>query len=493
MATVVSTSERHERDLKVLLVQPPKQESVNKEYIATQIPISLCLLAAVLESLNADVKIIDFYVDEYSVPDLKAQLESFKPDIVGVGSLTASINFVEEIARTVKLFDPAVLTVLGGAHVSALPEQTIIENPSFDIAVVGEGEETLKEIYLARKNGAVLDSIRGICYRNNGDVVLNPRRVLIQNLDDVPFAARHLLDMSKYRKAHVSRGFSRKTLNIMEISTSRGCPNKCIFCAGHVNYGFSLRFRSFENIRTEILQLKQTYHVNHITFNDDTFTLNKKLVKRIAPFLKEEQITWDCNARVNTVNLELLQLMQQCGCKKISFGVESGSPRMLKLMKKGIALDQVRDAFRNARTAGFKYVEGTFMLGSHPDETLEDIEMTRKLMFEIMPDFISLSIISPFPGTETYDLMIANGQLAEHPDWKMFTMSIQNALPFERLNNLTAGQLITLQHKIIKAYYANPAYLLKKIAGIRTMDDLMYFARLGVQFVSEFILKKKQE
>jgi radical SAM superfamily enzyme YgiQ (UPF0313 family) len=279
----------------------------------------------------------------------------------------------------------------------------------------------------------------------------------------------------------------------MELITSRGCPNKCIFCAGHVNYGFNMRFRSYENIREEIKYLKKTYNINHITFDDDTLTLKKSLVVEIAELLKEENITWDCNARVNTVDFALLKRMQQCGCKKVSFGVESGSPRMLKLMKKNITLEQVREAFQNARKAGFKYVEGTFMLGSHPDETLEDIEMTRKLMWEIMPDFVSLSIISPFPGTETFDLMVANGQLAKRPDWKMFTMSIQNELPFERLNNLTAQQLITLQHKIIKAYYSNPAYLLKKIASIRTMDDLMYFARLGVQFFSEFILKKRKD
>lgn len=163
---------------------------------------------------------------------------------------------------------------------------------------------------------------------------------------------------------------------------------------------------------------------------------------------------------------------------------------MLKLLKKGITVAQVKNAFQLAKKAGIKYLEGTFMMGGHPDETLEDVEMTRKLMFELMPDFISMSIIIPFPGTETCDLMVQRGLVSEKPDWTNYTFNVHKKLPFERLTHLTAQQLISLQAQIIKSYYMNPAYLFKKILGIRSLSDVAYFARLGKQFFSLFIVKK---
>ncbi len=150
-----------DRNLRVLLIQPPRQESVNKDYIATQIPISLCYLAAAPESLDAEVQIVDYFVEEYSPPQLHEILARFKPDIVGLGSLTASINYVEEQAQIVKSYDENILTVLGGVHFSALPEQTILEALSVDVGVIGEGEETIKELYSAWKDGNPLHSIKG--------------------------------------------------------------------------------------------------------------------------------------------------------------------------------------------------------------------------------------------------------------------------------------------------------------------------------------------
>jgi len=489
-STVLQRRESFSRNLRVLLLQPPRPEAVDKEYLATQIPINLCYLAAVLEKAQAEVRIIDYFVDDYTAELLTNELRDFRPDIVGIGSFTSSIKYVEPIARTVKLFNPRIVTLLGGVHLSALPQQTMPDVPSIDLGVVGEGEETLKEIYLAIKNGLPLCDIDGICYREDGRTVLTPRRALIENLDDIPFPARHLVPLEKYKRAHVSRGFSRKYLNIMELFTSRGCPNKCIFCAGHVNYGFKLRYRSFENIRAEILLLREQYGIDHITFDDDTLTINRDLVVQVSSLLKEYNITFDCNARVNTVDYELLKHMKNCGCKKVSFGVESGSPRMLKLLKKGITVEQVKHAFRMAKKAGIKYIEGTFMMGGHPDETLEDVEMTRKLMFELMPDFISMSIIIPFPGTETCNLMVQRGLLSEKPDWANYTFNVHKKLPFERLTYLTASQLIALQAHIIKSYYMNPVYLLRKVLGIRSLRDLAYFVKLGRQFFSLFMLKK---
>jgi len=473
----------------ILLILPPMSRTVDKDYVSTQMPVNLAYIASSLEKAGANVKIIDFTVESFSEQKLISLLQQFNPAIVGFTSMTSSIYMVTDLAKIVKTYNKDILTLLGGVHISAMPQQTLEENPYIDVGVIGEGEETAIEIYNLKKTGKSIEGIKGTAYREEKKIIVTPRRELIKDLNSIPFPARHLLDLEKYQKSHVSRGFSRKHLRIMEIITSRGCPNSCIFCAGHINYGCSLRFRSYKNITDEVDYLIDKYNINHISIEDDTFTINKTLLKNLCDYFRRKKLTWNCNARVNTIDLEILKLMKQSGCKKISFGVESGSPRILKLIKKNISLDQVRNAFKSAKKEGIRYIEGTFMLGSHPDEKLEDIEMTKKLIFELMPDFISLSLICPFPGTEVYNIMKKNNLLDKDLDWSKFTF-INNKPPFMKLNHLTAEQLIKIQKNTLKKYYSSPKYILGQVTKIRTLGELLYFINLGFSFVFDFLFKK---
>ncbi len=476
--------------LNVLLVQPPIHKSIDRTYASTQIPINLGYIAASLEQDGAIVKVVDFCVNDFIESEFISLLKEFNPAIVGFTGMTSSMNFIRDIAKLVKQYDSNLLTVLGGVHISAIPKRTMEEVPHVDLGVIGEGEETIKEICRLKLAGKPLEGIKGTVVRSGGKIEINPLRELIKNVDDIPFPARHLFDVKKYNKSHVSRGFSRKYLNIMELITTRGCPNQCIFCAGHISYGYMLRARSYENVKAEIEGLIKNYGTNHISIQDDTFTLNKELVSSLCAYFKEKKLSWDCNARVNTVNPELLKMMKESGCKKISFGVESGSPRILKLIKKGITLEQVRAAFAASKKAGIRYTEGTFILGSHPSETEEEVKMTVDLIFELMPDFASLTIICPFPGTEVYRLMDERNLLDEELDWSKFTF-INNTPPFRRLDNLTAEQLVETQRKFLKTYYSSPKYLLGQMVKVRSLGEVKYFMSLGKQLVKEFFFKTK--
>ncbi len=476
--------------INVLLVQPPIHKSIDRSYASTQIPINLGYIAASLEQEGANVKIVDFCVNDFIESEFIALLREFNPAFVGFTGMTSSMNFVRDIAKLVKQYDSGLLTVLGGVHISAIPKRTMEEIPHVDVGVMSEGEETIKEIYRLKAAGKPLEGIKGTIIRTGEKLEINPMRELIKNVDTIPFPARHLFDVKKYNKSHVSRGFSRKYLNIMELITTRGCPNQCIFCAGHINYGYMLRARSYENVKAEIEELIKNYGTNHISIQDDTFTLNKELVKRLCAYLKEKKLSWDCNARVNTVDFELLKLMKASGCKKISFGVESGSPRILKLIKKGITLEQVRAAFAASKKAGIRYTEGTFILGSHPSETEEEVRQTVDLIFELMPDFASLTIICPFPGTEVYRLMDEQKLLDENLDWSKFTF-INNTPPFRRLEHLTAEQLVETQKKFLKTYYSSPRYILSQIIKMRSIGEVRYFINLGKHLVKEFFFKTK--
>ncbi len=476
--------------INVLLVQPPIHRSIDKSYVSTQLPINLGYIAASLEQEGAGVRVVDFCVDEFVESDFISLLKELNPAMVGFTGMTSSMNFVRDIAKLVKQHDSNLLTVLGGVHVSAIPRRTMDEIPHMDMGVIGEGEETIKEIYRAKAAGRPLEGIKGTIVRNGAQLEMNPLRELIKNVDEIPFPARHLFDVKKYNKSHVSKGFSRKYKRIMELITTRGCPNQCIFCAGHISYGYKLRARSYENITAEIDQLIRDYGTNHISIEDDTFTLNKELVRRLCAYFREKRLSWNCNARVNTVDFELLKLMKGSGCRKISFGVESGSPRILKLIKKGITLEQVRAAFAASKKAGIRYTEGTFILGSHPSETEEDVKQTISLIFELMPDFAALSIICPFPGTEVYRLMDEQKLLDENLDWSKFTF-INNTPPFRRLEHLTAEQLVATQRKFLKKYYSSPKYLLSQLVKVRSPSEVMYFLNLGKQLVKEFFFKTK--
>jgi anaerobic magnesium-protoporphyrin IX monomethyl ester cyclase len=475
--------------VKVLLVQPPPVEDVVKEYISAQIPINLGYIAASLEQVGAEVRIRDYAVQPFDKFSFLEEIHHFKPTIIGFTSMTNAISSADKLSKYVKDFNKDIVTVLGGCHASALPIETLEEIESIDIVVIGEGDETIKEVYHKIGGGKSLEDVMGIAYRDDGRIKVNQKRELIKNLDDIPLPAWHLFNMKLYEKSHVSRGFSRKHIKMMELMTSRGCPFSCIFCAGHINYGRKVRFRTFENIKREIELCMKEYGVSHISVEDDTLSLNKGLLVQLCEYFKEMKLTWNCNARVDSVDYELLKLMSESGCQKISFGVESGSPRILKLIKKGISLEQVKSAFEWAKKVGIKYVDGTFILGSHPDETLEEIEMTKKLIFELKPDFVSVSIMCPFPGTEVYDVMKKSELLPDKPDWSSFVFLGKNT-PYNRLNHLTSSELMKLQNDIISGYYSSFNYIKNRVIRVRSIGELMYFVKLGTIFFKKFVLAK---
>jgi radical SAM superfamily enzyme YgiQ (UPF0313 family) len=474
--------------MNVLLIQPPHPRSIDKKYLSTQIPINLAYIAASLEEEGANVKIIDFCIEKFIKEKFLLYLKKFNPKIIGFTSMTPSILFVKDIAKVIKEYDKNILIILGGMHISALPKRTLKEIPNIDIGVCGEGDITIKEIYHAKSSNKPYKNIDGIVYRSNRKIEITPKRELIKNLDKIPFPARHLFYMDKYKKSHVSRGFSRKHMKMMEIFTSRGCPNKCIYCS-NANFNHYVRFRSYENIVSEIDSLIKNYQINHISIEDDTFTINKPLLKKLCKYFKEKNITWNCNARVDTVDFKLIKIMKDAGCKKISFGVESGSQRILELNKKNTKINQIKNAFKWAKKAKIRFVEGTFILGSHTDETIEEIKNTKDLMFELMPDIIMLSVMCPFPGTEINRMMIKQKLIDNKVKWDKYTL-ITKEPPFKRLNNITSKELLKLQKNIIKEYYSSPKYILNQILKIRSIGELSYLTELGFYFMKDFIIKK---
>lgn len=469
--------------MRILLVQPNSTEEVNKEYLSLQFPINLGYIAAVLRKAGHNIKMVDFNV--MNREQLPVIISKFKPETIGLTAFTPTIYNAKKIISEIKQINPKIITILGGVHASALPVETMKEIKDLDYLVFGEGETTIIELISSLINKKGFIKVDGIVFRKAEKIIRNKPRKLIENLDSLPPPARDLIPFHLYAKHHVTRGFSRKEKKIMEIMTSRGCPNRCIFCAGHINYGFRVRFRSYENIAKEISEYIERYGINHISIEDDTFTLNRELVKRLCLFFKNNNLTWNCNTRVNAVDYDLLRTMAGSGCKKITFGIESGNAEILRKIKKAITIEQAIKVVREAKKAKIRYVECDFMIAPHIDETLETVNDTVKLIYKLMPDFLSLSIMCPFPGTEIYDLMVKHKLLDKNPDWSQFTV-FGNLKRYKRLNYLSSEEMYWLQHKILKGYYSSPRYIVSQLIQIRSLSEIKYFERLAISFFKEF-------
>ncbi|MCD6570640.1 MAG: cobalamin-dependent protein [Deltaproteobacteria bacterium] len=363
-------------------------------------PLGVCYVASAFEATGADVKIIDYIVSRYTPDKLKDEIDTFKPDIVGATSVTMNFPIAASIIKTAKQHNPSILTMMGGPHVSFDPVNTLLKYPEIDVLVIGEGENTLKELVPHIKNKSEWANIKGIAFREGEKVIITRPRELIQNLDSLPLPARHLLPLSRYQIL----GFP------ISMITSRGCPYQCIFCVGRRMVGNRVRYRGARFVVDEIEHIL-SYGFSRINIADDLFTSNKTKVREICEEILRRGLTfsWSAFARVNTVDEEVLTLMRDAGCDTVSFGIESGNPEMLKRIKKGITLDHARRAVKLCKEVGM-LAHASFMVGL-PGESPETLKDTHEFAQSLDIPY-GYHFLAPFPGTtvreeiERYDLEI---------------------------------------------------------------------------------------
>ncbi len=473
--------------MKVVLIRPadPRGEA---SLLSHTTPINLGYLAAYLIKHGYEVEIWDFESEKISDKTFLSRLKKANPKVVGFTCFTPTIINGHKLAGLLKKSFPSIVTIAGGHHPSAWPKKTLEDFPNFDIVVFGEGEETLLELCKRIEKGKGYSGVLGAAYHIKEGIKVEGRRPLIKDLDSLPFPARELFNLEARRKGHISRGVTNRMKNT-EIYTSRGCPVGCIFCANQVTMASFTRFRSPEKVLEEVKECMEKYDFEHFAIADDTFTLNQKRAAEICRGLQKLGVrSWHCEGtRVSAVSLKLLKLMAKTGCKKIVFGVESGSPRILHLIGKKITVPQVKKAFKWARQAGIKFVEGNYIIGSHPSETKEDIDMTIDLIKKTNPDLISASVIVPYPGTRVYELMKeANYIFSE--DWEKFVMFGQK--PLWRTENFGPEELLEIQRKILKSFYLRPGYILHIMKKIKSVEEAKYWGEVGMDFIKWLAQKR---
>lgn len=441
--------------MRLLLINPPRSSIDDIENAIDTIapPIGLAYLAAVLERAGYDVKIIDAPAISMNFKSLRYELSRLKPDVVGITATTPYIFDAIETAKIAKMEIPDCVTILGGPHPTLMPVETL-SNPYVDIVCIGEGEKTIVELANALEMYGMdkLSDIKGIAYKHDGKPIINEPRPLIEDLDSLPFPARHLLPMNMYK------AFGKR-IPIGSILTSRGCPFKCIFCASSKIWGKKFRARSPRNVVDEIEEFISKYRSKYIEFIDDIFTLSKKRTIEICKEIKSRglDIFWGCSSRVDTVTKEILAIMKSAGCFIIYFGVESGVQRILDKLAKGIKLEQIKKAFRWAKEVGIQTL-ASVMIGA-PGESLEDIQRTLKFVKKLDPDFVQFSILTPYPGTEIYEELKKQGYELDN-DWRNYS----GTRPTIKGKDMDPDEIIKIFKKAYVQFYMNPRKLISYLA-----------------------------
>ncbi|MDY6825396.1 MAG: radical SAM protein [Thermodesulfobacteriota bacterium] len=353
-------------------------------------PLGLAYLAAALEKAGVTVKILDYVVYPYSRDILKAAIDKFAPDMIGVTSVTMTFENAATIVRDIKETGE-ILTVMGGPHVSMCPADTMAVLPETDIIVIGEGEDTIVRLAEEAAGGRRWDRVPGIVYREAEVVVETPYKAYSVDVNALPMPARHLLPLGRY-----------KALNMpVSITTSRGCPFKCIFCVGRKMVGAKVRYRDPVKVVDE-LEVLRGMNFGQVNIADDLFTSNHRHCMGVCDEILRRNLAlkWSSFARVDLVTPDILKKMKEAGCVAVSFGVETADPGILKTIKKGITLDQVLAAIGACMEAGIA-PHVSFILGL-PGETPKTLEETQAFgeQLRAMGASYGFHLLAPFPGTE---------------------------------------------------------------------------------------------
>tara|TARA_Y100000310_G_scaffold343159_1_gene449510 strand:- start:25091 stop:26542 length:1452 start_codon:yes stop_codon:yes gene_type:complete len=404
-----------------------------------------------------------------------------KADIVGLNTTSPMLKHAVQLAEEIKKRNSNVVTMIGGAHASALPIETLTQCKPIDIIARGEAEETLLSIVKALENKTDFKDIRGITYRDkSGEIIHNEDVILMEDLDQLPFPDREFINQDLFIKRNLKTG--KKTAWMV---SSRGCPFTCSFCASHIVWTRKWRPRSPENLLKEMKELKAKYKVDHINFADDTLTIDKQRMFDFCRMLKAANlnITWGGNSQTSTVNKELLQAMAEAGCVELWFGVESGSQQILKNIKKNIILQHAKDAFKWCHEVGIK-TTAYMMIGSE-GESYETIKESEALLDEIKSDVIAWMMNTPFPGGDEYRKAIEKGHIQEDTDWSKVEYHYTSLVPTE---HLTCDEIVKEHSRLVKKYENQkdynfhfkymPEYLLYRLKTAKLSDYPILFNKL---------------
>lgn len=448
---------------KIILLNPPLCENVMKaKYKALAPPLGLLYIAAVLLKNGFDVQFIDGD-KEQSTDVIFKKITVYHPDMIGITTSTMAFENAISIAEKAKKLLPDAFLFMGGQHATFYAEKILKNYKFIDAVCRGEGENTVLQLM----EGMTFSSINGLTYRKDSAIVSNPDRKLIDNLDELPFPARHLASCYKYSTdfcfIDLRKYLYSKMSNYVSIITSRGCPGGCYFCSGTQYNGRKIRFRSPENVIAEIdMLLAQGYE--NFFIPDDNFTAWPERVKKICTYLKERRkfrnISWFCFGRVDAASEELYREMRAAGCFFILFGIEHISPKIRDYFHKNTTNEQIVNAIHLAKKCGIN-VYASVIVGS-PVEDETDFRQCVEFFKKSEANIIEAHRLMIFPGSELWqDTMRKNPELIDR-FWK-------EPLSYTQVSAIPSLKTVTARQKILtRAFYFRAGFLSNTLKSVLT-------------------------
>ncbi|MHA1299800.1 MAG: B12-binding domain-containing radical SAM protein [Candidatus Helarchaeota archaeon] len=471
--------------MKVLICNPAGKPSKYKRHRLinyTAIPLGLAYIAGVLEKGGHKVRVLDAAVFELTQDQVRNIFKRYSPDVIAFQAFTPLFNYSAQYAKIAKEVLPDVKIIIGGHHVTFLPEQSMQLSPETDFIVRGEGENTVSNLVNAlEENEPNLKEITGISYRENGIIKHNKDTPLIENLDDIPWPARHLFPNNQYH-------FFGSNMKGTSMVSSRGCNQLCQFCSITKFYKHRWRKRSAKDVVEEMKYINDKYKATIIGFMDDCFALDKKRVYDICNEMHAHglvgKVCWGSALRVETVNYDILRKMRKAGCAMLFFGVESGDQAILDNVHKGITTSKVEAVFKHAKKLGLNTIAS--LAFGFPGDTfkncLKTIEWVRT---KLRPSFVVWAAATPYPGTPFFDEALEKGWIKEIPtDWSEYTMMD----PVLELSELSKEDVKNLIKYAYKSMHFNPRYLLgRAIYEIRQGIELYGTLQIFRQFIESVL------
>jgi anaerobic magnesium-protoporphyrin IX monomethyl ester cyclase len=458
--------------MKILLINPPQTFYPGSEQPAGNLPIGLMYIAAVLKKAGYIVAILDAFISDCAFQkngeiinvglpfdQIKQEIALQKPDIVGIaGPFTCQIDNAIKISDLAKQVNNKILTVVGGPHVTLVPKEFLQDAPNVDVAVIGEGEYAMLEISEAFEGKRQFSQILGIAYRQNREVLINPPRPFIQQLDDLPYPAYDLVDMELYinPKKIGYRSFQDRAISMI---TSRGCPFNCCFCSVHLHMGQNFRAHSAEYVLNHLQYVVNKFKVKNIFFEDDNLTLDIKRFEAICDGIIERKIKigWETpnGVRADCLNLKLLKKMKMSGANSIFVGVESGDQQILdNVICKKLDLTRVVQFAKDAKQIGLK--TGAFYIIGFPGETKADMQRTADFALELKRKYdvgMHLFMATPSYGTRLYEECKVKGFIKQDLTWNAFAEARQpKGMPLITTNEFMPADVKEIAVKALAEY-----------------------------------------
>ncbi len=462
--------------------QPLSKKAAEKLGIFPSLP--LLSLAAWVRENGFQVDYIDLHARNLLTPEAAPAVQAFGPDIVALTAKTLGWPAVIEIAQMVREAAPDATIVVGGPQLTLYAKESLSWD-CFDLACVGDGEETLLEICQRYERGESLEGIAGTVYRKDGQI-LEAARPVAAKIDKYPMPAWDLVDLTDYHCLTLLQPFAT-------MVTTRGCPWHCGYCSQV--YSEKLRFRAPELVVDEMEYLEREHGVREIVFFDETFTIGKRRMKKFSKLVQERGLTvkFNIRARVDTVDREVLEALKAAGLRSIHMGVEAGTDRLLKIMNKQITREQTERAFRISREVGIE-TRGYFMIGYY-DATPQDIEDTINFAAGLGLDWASFSVATALPGTDLYTVAQERGYV-NGDFWREYTVNGGGQLPQLETETFTAEQLRAYRTKAYLKFYMRPDLIRRKFSkseGRAELLDMLGGATVLGEIVKSTVLRRIPE